>query len=100
MKKWRKGILVLITICMVFQTPLTIFAHNRSEHNKELEAVLLGEGYSKYKTDKIKEIIFLIQNIILYINFCFFFFIFFYFLKKKIFFLFFFFLFLKNFKKK
>lgn len=50
MKKWRKGILVLITICMVLHTPLTIFAHDKAnEHNKELEAVLLGKDYSKYK---------------------------------------------------
>ena len=62
MKKWRNGILVLITICMVLHTPLTIFAHNKSEHNKELEAVLLGEGYSKYKTDKIKETITYIED--------------------------------------
>ena len=63
MKKWRNGILVLITICMVLHTPLTIFAHDKaSEHNKELEAVLLGEGYSKYKTDKIKETITYIED--------------------------------------
>ena len=60
MKKWRKGILVLITICMVLHTPLTIFAHNKaSEHNKELEAVLLGEDYSKYK---VKETITYIED--------------------------------------
>lgn len=47
---------------MVLHTPLTIFAHNKSEHNKELEAVLLGEGYSKYKTDKIKETITYIED--------------------------------------
>lgn len=61
MKKWRNGILVLITICMVLHTPLTIFAHNKSEHNKELEAVLLGEGYSKNKC-KVKETITYIED--------------------------------------
>ena len=53
---------LVCTVCiigsMLLATTITSFAHPQaSDHNKELEAVLFEDGYSKYQSDEIKQYI-------------------------------------------
>lgn len=63
MKRLVKGMLLFTVMCMIFNVPLTIFAHdNASEHNDELESVLFEKGYSKFKSTNIKNSIKYIED--------------------------------------